>query len=322
MNRCQVTFILSFLILFSPAFGYTQETGASNFLYEYGVSLYQKGNIYDAIHQLKNALLVNPRNWRALNFLNKIFKELQDEAKTHYLDLNQEKIKQLSSKIEQLQKEKELYQRQLASLKNVPLEKEKEFARLSQQLKEQKELLERERQRINQSWQESLKEIESLKIQIARLQEKESNYLKQLDILRKSTIDKDDRIEELKKDLRLSEEQRLKQLKEKEEALNKIKEFYEDRVSAINAALEKKTYDAQAASEKAKSILVEVRKRQLAKIAQIDGIMHKIKEVVPELAALEDTAGVSKVDKEVRRRQIERIRQIMRKIEEVLPRQE
>lgn len=51
---------------------WSQNDSASQYLFEYASTLYKRGSIKDARHELKKALMVNPNNLEAIELLRKI----------------------------------------------------------------------------------------------------------------------------------------------------------------------------------------------------------------------------------------------------------
>ncbi|MFH1199346.1 MAG: PKD domain-containing protein [Candidatus Omnitrophota bacterium] len=68
--RFAIIIFVAALCLPKEAFAFTNSV--SDYLYEYGVDRYQAGDIPDAIHELKKALIANPANDKARSLLNKI----------------------------------------------------------------------------------------------------------------------------------------------------------------------------------------------------------------------------------------------------------
>jgi PKD repeat protein len=65
--------VVILLLLCSYKVGYTREEDtSSNYLCEYGIKLYQKGDIQGAIHEFKKALQINPHNEEAREYLRRI----------------------------------------------------------------------------------------------------------------------------------------------------------------------------------------------------------------------------------------------------------
>lgn len=313
--------LYTWIIFLCPFFSYAQKNGASDFLYEYGVRLYREGNLYDAIHQLKNALLVNPRHTHAKDFLNKIFSELQNEHQETFLKINQEKIEKITTRIRELEMEKQECQRQLASFKNLPQEKERELEKTKAELEIKKKQLEEERSNLVRISKEQEQKIQELKNQIAKLQEQEHQYQEQLRLLRQSESEKKQELIALKQELDLKDKRSFLLLQEKEKALEKIKDFYENKIQAINQALEEKKLETEQLDLKTKEILQQARQKELAKLARIDHIMRQIEELLPEVKyPFSQSLEVGK--KQRHSRQLARINAIMRKIEEVLPKLE
>lgn len=64
--------ILFFFCLSGLGYSLEKEDATSNYLCEYGIKLYRKGDIDDAIHELKKALQINPYNEKAQDYLRRI----------------------------------------------------------------------------------------------------------------------------------------------------------------------------------------------------------------------------------------------------------
>lgn len=72
-----ITIAFIFICMAKPIYARERKDSAGMFLCEYALKLYKEGNIDDAVHQLKQALLINPHNSTAKNYLKKILSEQQ-----------------------------------------------------------------------------------------------------------------------------------------------------------------------------------------------------------------------------------------------------
>lgn len=75
LNVCLIVFLT--VCISKPACATEPEDLSSDYLCEYGIKLYQKGDINGAIHELKKSLMINPANSVARNYLGKIISQGQ-----------------------------------------------------------------------------------------------------------------------------------------------------------------------------------------------------------------------------------------------------
>lgn len=214
--------LLSAIILSSRGFAVAQDTGdASSALCEYGIKLYKEGQIADAIHELKKALIVNPHNLKAKNYLMKIYSEkglpfesLADSAKKI-------KIREYENQINKLETDAHYYQKMIDALNKQNATKEAELEKLGRELQAQKEHREK---------------IAGLENQINRLQKETTEYQKQLANLNAQYLAKEKELEKLHRELQAQKDHQAKiaGLENQIRRLEKETGNYQKQLAALN----------------------------------------------------------------------------------------
>jgi len=135
----RVKFLIAGLILAclsGAVYAADNTVSASAFLCEYAMTLYRQGNTDDAIHQLKNALMVDANNATARKLLKKIMQEQGLEAP---LGPAKEQAAPLDKELISLRKENRSYKEQMDKAIDESLNKDKSLKALTQELASLKE---------------------------------------------------------------------------------------------------------------------------------------------------------------------------------------
>jgi len=229
---------------------------ASEYLCEYGIRLYKQGHIDDAIQQLRNALMINPNNSIARNYLNKILsgQEKQPLVQEEKIEYKPPKSKPATPKVNLPAKKNVVsHQKKLEAVKDVPSTKNTEVLKLSQQFKSKEEL-------YKTKLLEKEKEIENLKLAY-------DDRMKKMD---KEIKTKESKLIELKADQESTLEENRKienmQLMKIEELLKKIKEVL---------------YEIGEPIGNKESLLEENKEGQ--QLAKIEELMQRIEGVLPRV---------------------------------------
>jgi len=335
--------------MFFPRFIFAEEMdSASTFLYEYGTKLYREGNVYDAIHQLKNALMVNPRNTAARDYLNKIFQEQDAQGRQIYFDINKDNIRQLNTKITQLEQEKKTYQEQLNSLKASEQGKDGQLQKMTQDLEAQKGVLQQKGQSLSVSLQEKERTISDLNRQIAQLEQEIRLSQGQVGSLQKDSSQKESRLQKLNQEIesrkrelaqeseRLrgslkSNETRIEQLKRQFAQLKEEGRTYEQQVNILQYSastkdreLEKLREDFESSREKYVQELSQ-REQDLGSLkasyeTKLNAINEELRIKDSKIKSLDDTTrAILENNRRIKIDQIAKIDKILRDIEEILP---
>ncbi len=140
-------------------------SASSKELYEYGIERYKKGDIPDAIHELKKALMVNPNNVKAKDYLLKIYSEIYPSP------LDQPGAADCENRLSRVEE-------QFKSLNDKYAAKEKELQQLTLELQTQKKLLSKKEGEPLAAQKARKEELESLKSQLSQLRGGASSYNK------------------------------------------------------------------------------------------------------------------------------------------------
>ena len=152
------------------------------------------------------------------------------------------------------------------------------------------------------------------------MQEDERQYQQQLSILQNTASAKDNEVAMLKQELDSNKDRYVSELTQKEKTLDNIQTLCENKLRAINEALETKDANLKDLDAKTRGILEGSKHMQEQQIAKVDKIMREIEEILPEINnPPQEKQELSMAEREVDKRQVERIDRIMRKIKEVLP---
>lgn len=244
---------LFFVFILTHVYAEENTNSASNYLCEYGIKLYKQGNINDAIQQLKMALMVNPNNLSAKEYLKEILSKQQLQDNQVSFQDTKMKIDQLNNQLSHLQEEKHLYQKQLSTLKDMSLTRDSELAKLIQQLQSQEDLYTKELLRKD-------KELEDSK----------SNYENRLTAMYDQVRIKESTIEDLKTDRESFLQENIK-IKNQQQ-LFRIDGLMRE-IEEIFAELGEPVVDQGYLSEGDEGV-------ESQQIARIDGLMREIEELL------------------------------------------
>ncbi len=244
--------LLPAIILSSWRLSTAQDAGdASSALCEYGIKLHKEGQIADAIHELKKALIINPHNLKAKNYLTKIYSERGLSVEPQPASGRKIRINEYEDQIKKLQEEANYYQKQLKALNDRNLAKEAELERLARELEFQKNLSGLKEQ-AHKNRQEKIAGLEN---QISRLEKETGDYQKQLAALNAQYLAKEAELEKLNQNLnsqkelmdrkerellQAQKEKHLADLASKKKELAKLKADYENRLKLMETSLRTK----------------------------------------------------------------------------------
>ena len=230
--------LLLAIILLSWSFCAAQDAGdASSALCEYGIKLHKQGQIEDAIHELKKALIINPYNLKAKNYLMKIYSERGLPVEPLAVPARKIKIGEYEDQIKQLREDTRYYQKQLNALNEQIAAKEAELERLDCELNSQRELFSKKEQDLFLAHKGRQEKIAGLENQISRLQKETGDYQKQLTSLNAQYLAKEAELEKLDRQLQAYKGRRenIAGLENQISRLQKETGDYQKQLASLNA---------------------------------------------------------------------------------------
>jgi myosin heavy subunit len=210
---------------------------ASSALCEYGIALYNDGQVEDAIHELKKALIINPYNLKAKNYLRKIYSERNLPVEPLWEPKKKIKISEYENQIKKLQEEARYYQKQLSALNKQNQAKEAELERLNRQLQSQKELFSRKEQDLLSAHKNRKDIIAGLEGQLSQLQKEASDYQKQFTVMNDLYTAKQAELERLTRQLEGHKDrgEKISVLQDQVSRLQKETDDYQKQLYSLNS---------------------------------------------------------------------------------------
>lgn len=266
----KIIFLSLMLSLGVPQFVTANPETAEEALCSYGAKLFKRGNLEEAARQFKKALLVNPRNETAKEYLRKIFAIEESLESELHRKVRLEELDHINSQLSQIQEDKMKQEEQLNTIKELAFDKEDEVKKLDTQLKGQQELIREKEKELRLLLQDNRANIEQLKGQIAALEEEKRVSREQLAFLREALKKKEEELSRMQEQLFLQKEL----LSKKEGELNvslqdercKIaqlenqlvkfaeeKQFYEEKINSLQSTSSGSIEDLKKRLDKAES---------------------------------------------------------------------
>jgi DNA repair exonuclease SbcCD ATPase subunit len=281
-----------------------QDAGdASSTLCEYGIKLYKEGQIADAIHELKKALMVNPHNLKAKNYLMKIYAERGLLVGPPAPSAKKIKISEYKEQIKKLRGEARRYQNQLNALNKQNLAKEAELQRLNRQLDLQKELFSSREQDLLLVHKGRREKISALQDKLKRLEKETGDYKREFVALNDQYLAKQTELEKLTRQLRdyKGRREEISALQDKLKRLEKETGDYQKQLSAING----KYLGKEAEWERLKGELNSQKELLAKKEEELRYVQGEGKKQLADLASQRKELAKLKTDYESRLKKIE-----------------
>jgi|GEM_PF-6126325 len=284
----------------SPA----QDAGeASSTLCEYGIKLYKEGQIDDAIHELKKALMVNPHNVKAKNFLRKIYSERSIPFESLMDAAKKIKISEYENQIKKLREDARNYQRQLSNLNAQNQAKEADLERLNRQFDFQKDLFARKEQDIVSAHKGRQTKIAELENRLKQLQKETNDYQKESVALNNQYLSKQAELEKLTRELQgyKGRGEKAASLENQLNRLQKEASDYQKQLAALNSRYSTKETQA----ERLKNELYSQKELLDKKEQELDLIRREQKKQLADLADKRKELAKLRADYEKRLKKLE-----------------
>jgi chromosome segregation ATPase len=187
--------VLSFLVCLPVRVDAVErKSSASAYLYEYGVKLYEDGNVAEAIQQLKNALLANPYNCAAQKYLDCIINKQQKERIKEGVLVRQVRIEYLNSQLMQLEGERQSCFKEVRSLREAVTNSGSRQRAQVETLNLKNASLKDRTAQLNAAMQDKETKISQLAKELASLEKQNSLYLKKIAALNEASDDKEQKL--------------------------------------------------------------------------------------------------------------------------------
>ena len=184
------------VVLFPSVNSVVASSMADDALCEYAMKLYREGDVAEAIEQLYKALLVNPQNFSAKNYLQQILAEQQTAGTEASLQVRRT-LESFNTQLSQSEEERRNCQVRLGSAAEATSFQEGQLQDLEQQLAQQQKLFsEKEEALLNTKGK-----VSQLDARVAQLQEEKQFYQQHVASLREACAAKDRELSELNQKL-------------------------------------------------------------------------------------------------------------------------